>query len=186
MTNPRFERHLRTMIDNGWDVQGHDPSAVVDDNFAQFYTYWSHTGDITMATLSVDRFFQLIEDPKIEHTPDLREPEALANALCHYGLAHLKEGKDKDRESLIGLLGAFYMASTKTGKTYFTQARGMPFAFIVIMYPSNKKRSNFSVRPALSVGNSLMTVSEVRDFAATVMDHDKRSGKKSYFKYLKN
>lgn len=184
MANPRFERHLKTMIQNGWDVQGHDPNAIVDDNFAQFYTYWSHTGDITMATLSVDRFFQLLEDAKPEYNSDLRDPEALASALCHYGLAHLKEGKDKSRESLIGLIGAFYMASTNTGKTYFTQTRGMPFAFIAVMYPSNKKRSNFFVRPALSVGNKLMTVTEVREFATTVMDHDKRSGKKSYFKYL--
>jgi len=170
------------MIDNGWDVKGHDHSAIVDDNFSQFFVYWPQTKHAIMSVLSVDRFVELIEDVQLKGGPEFHNPESLANALCHFSVEHHKERKGD--EKLIGMLSACYMATTSAGKTYLSNARGLPFAFIAMLYPSNKKHTNFYVRPAISIGNKLMSVDEVHDMACTIMQHDKDAGKKQYFKYL--
>lgn len=183
MFNQRFQRHFDTMMKNGWDVEAHDQGAIIDDNFAQLFVYWPQTKHTVMSVLSVDRFYQLVEEAQKNGGPDFHNSEILCNALCHFSVEHSK--KRKGHESLIGLINACYMASTNTGKTYFNNAYGFPFSFIALLYPSNKKHTNFNVRPAISIGNKLMSVDEVHEMANTVMQHDKDVGKKEFFKYLK-
>jgi hypothetical protein len=187
MTNRRFERHFNTMIEKGWDVTAGAPDSVVDDNFGQFFIYWPHNKYLTMAAMSVDRYYQLIKDISTKDLPEIHDATAMAGMLCEMGMEGFsKKNKSTYNPEHLAMINACYMASTNTGKTYLSQSTGESFAFLTLMYPANKKCSHFSLRPSMLIGTDLLSVDDIHNFAGRVMQIDKDSGKKELFKYLKN
>lgn len=185
MSNARFEKFYKQMIANGWNADG-NPEAVVDENFGQFFTYWPHLDNMTMATISVDRYIQLREQISQSTELDFTNPASMAEGLGAIGTQLIKGNKrDKETEEMLGLMAALYMNASRTGRSYIEQAYGRPFAFLIIMYPSNKNCTDFYVRPSLMIGTGLMSVGDVYDMVNQVMEHDKASGKKEFFKYFK-
>lgn len=63
MNNPRFKKYFSSLVDKGWSATAHNED-VVDENFAQFFTYFPHNDHLVMASMSVDRFYQLHADAK--------------------------------------------------------------------------------------------------------------------------
>jgi hypothetical protein len=185
MKNPRFSRYLASMKDKGWFATGHDPDSIVDDNFAQFFTFFPHDQHMVMASMSVDRFYQFVSDTKSTVPAYLLERERLVDFLC--SAAHETKGhKSLDKEALWAMSAALYMSVTSTGNTVMTRYHGSPFAFFTVMYPSNKSKTDFAVRPASAAPiEHVLSVQESHDYCQQIMQADKQAGKKAYFKYLK-
>jgi hypothetical protein len=54
------------------------------------------------------------------------------------------------------------------------------------MYPTNKKQTDFAVRPSiLAPLENILSVQEAMSFAEQTMQYDRDAGKKEYFKYIK-
>ena len=78
------------------------------------------------------------------------------------------------------------MPTTSAGNIYQTQFAGAPFAFLAVMYPRNKRFTDFGVRPSiLAPLNEPLSVEGVDDFCNQTLSHDLQAGKKEYFKYIK-
>ena len=184
MANARFKEHLSSMVDKGWSVTGHNDN-VVDENFAQFFTYFPHNEHLVMGSMSVDRFYQFISDTKSALPAHHLERENLG-AMVLETAYDTRGKKNPNAESLWALASALYMATTGTGNTVMTQFHGHPFAFFTVMYPTNKQQTNFAIRPAsVAPLHQILSVEECKDYFSQIMASDKQQGKKLYFKYLK-
>ncbi len=127
MANSRFKQHLASMVEKGWSVTGHN-DAVVDENFAQFFTYFPHDQHLVMASISVDRFYQFITEAKSAIPAHLMERDRLVEMVLQ--TAHDTRGTKKpDQEALWALSSALYMTTTSTGNKVMTQFHGHPFGF---------------------------------------------------------
>jgi len=185
MENNRFAKHLKTLTDKGWFTTAHHESAVVDENFAQFFTFFPHNNHLVMASISVDRFYQLLSDTKGTVPAHLMTSEVLASGVCDYAYK-AKNSQNADVRESWALLAALYMSTTSTGNTVMTKMHGQPFAFFTVMYPTNKKKTDFACRPAsVAPLPNLLSVDESKDYCSQIMAADRQSGKKQYFKYLK-
>lgn len=181
----RFTKHFSNLVSKGWFVNAHDPNSVVSDDFAQFFTYWPHKDHLTLATMSVEKYYQFID----EVTPLLPEhsltSSSLAQFVCESGFKTFGDYSKSDSE-LLGMALAIYMRHTKTGAIYESQMGGRAFGFLAVMYPTNKKQTDFAVRPSiLAPLENVLSVQEAMSFAEQTMQYDRDAGKKEYFKYIK-
>ncbi|MFD3435225.1 hypothetical protein [Alteromonas macleodii] len=184
MDNPRFKKYFSSLVDKGWSATGHNGD-VVDENFAQFFTYFPHNDHLVMASMSVDRFYQLHADAKTTVPAHLLERDKLAELILQASYA-THGAKKPEIEEQWAIASALYMPTTSTGNTVVTQFYGRPFAFFTVMYPSNKAKTDFGIRPASVVPlEQILSVDETRDYFNQIIASDKQSGKKQYFKYLK-
>lgn len=184
MANARFKEHLSSMVDKGWFATGHNED-IVDENFAQFYTYFPHNEHIVMASMSIDRFYQFIASAKTSiPTHQLERDKLVATVLQTAHDTQVK--KNPDTEALWALATALYMTTTLTGNQVMSQFHGHPFAFFTVMYPKNKSKTDFAIRPATLVPvPQILSVEESKEYINQIIATDKQQGKKDYFKYLK-
>lgn len=102
---------------------------------------------------------------------EVRDSSILADCVAHLGQKVLTK-KSQQVESELALALSVYMFSTKSYGLYRSNAHGQPFVFMAIMYPNNKKATEFMVRPAIAGSNMLFAPSEVTELAEGVMQMD--------------
>lgn len=184
MDNPRFKKYFSSLVDKGWSATAHNED-VVDENFAQFFTYYPHNDHLVMASMSVDRFYQLHADAKSSVPSHLLERDKLAELVLHTASA-THGSKNPEIEEQWAIASALYMPTTSTGNTVVKKFYGRPFAFFTVMYPTNKAKTDYGIRPASVVPlTQILSVEECKDYFNQIIASDKQSGKKQHFKYLK-
>jgi hypothetical protein len=172
------------MIGKGWIVNTTHHSSVVSDDFAQFFSYWPHNSHLTMAAMSMERFIQLKQNGLFEIPSHLMTSSSLAGLVAELGAETFKPHKKS--EELLGIALALYMTTTNTANMYDVQTPNAPFGFLAVMYPRNKKFTDFAVRPSIYAPlQEVMSVKDTMDFCQQVLNHDRDNGKKEYFKHLK-
>ena len=183
--NPRFTKHISSLEEKGWFITPHHEDAVVSDDFCFFISYWPHNGHISMSAMNIERYWQFKKEIYSQVPTHLQDSSMLAGFVAESGADTFKP--NKKAEELHAMALAMYMQTTSTGSMYEQRFSGSPFAFMAIMYPSNKKFKDFAVRPTMFAPlSSALSVDEANDFIDSTLKHDLDSGKKHYFKYIKD
>lgn len=185
MASSRYEKHLNHLTEKGWFATGHGPDNVVDENFAQFFSYWPHNNHLLMASISIDRLYDMLHKAKSSIAERDLDVSFLAGGVCQFGAQTFNE-KNIDAEEKWAIMSALYLPQTSVGNKYFKQFYGQPLSFFNVLYPTNKRFTDFAVRPAiLAPVSEILSAEDAMRYAKQIMDLDKKSGKKEHFKYLK-
>ncbi|MGK2231200.1 MAG: hypothetical protein ACI92O_000358 [Colwellia sp.] len=173
---------LKGFNEGGWLTLGGDKSAFTQYPLAQFYTYSFEKSKSFVSALSVDKFLENII--LLKDIPEKKlDSEVLASEIARLNLLVSKEKNIQYEQELSFALSA-YMIKTKAGAKYFDTTVGKPFAFITILYPSNKEHTNFYVRPFVIMVEQILSPLELDLLAKQVSQIDVKNGHTEYFEFL--
>ena len=146
-----------------------------------FYTYNPKTEHCTAGFTDIASFNSNCESMNKKPIKGITTSD-LAGLICELHQETVgKQGTDAERD--LGFAMHLYMIKTKSGQLYLKEHKGIPFSFISILYPADKKSKHFNVRPFIVGANGIKTVEELKELSKQVMQIDLKNHPE-YFKYL--
>ena len=169
-----------------WFTGNINLEAVTDAPICSFYCYLPLQNHMVSAHISMDKFYELVERSTVVIPSHARTTTNMIDGILLHSLNTFKKHSPEDEEA-AGMFMAMYMPLTGSGSKFLTHYPDVTFDFVVVLYPTNKKGTNYAGRPAVypRTDSKLLNVEEALDRAEGVMKHDLNAGKKEYFKYLK-
>jgi hypothetical protein len=176
---------LKGMSDGGWLAKDVSNTAAFSQlPLAQFYTFSFGDQKSFVTALSIDNFLSNV-------TSFNQLPQAHLAELTGVNLAsevarlvvEVEKNTQGAQKDLSMALNA-YMLTTKAGQLYFNSSLGRPFAFVAILYPSNKEQTKFTVRPFIMRTNEVISTKHLSVLAKEVAAIDLRNGHDKYFEFI--
>jgi hypothetical protein len=181
-----YDQIFIELAGKGWLMGNINPNAITDAPICSFYCYLPLQKHMVAAHLSMDKFLELIEYSNMAIPSHIKKTTTMITGICNHAVNNSKKHSKKDEEA-TGLFMAMYMPLKSSGMRFLSSYPNVPFDFVVILYPQNKKGTNYTGRPAVypRTDAKLLSTKEALERAEGVMKHDLEAGKKEYFKYLK-
>lgn len=174
-------KHLIDLNKAGWQCDHVESGVDTIMPMASFYVYYPLERHCIYAAMPIDAYMNLVGNDLKRLPTHLITPEILSGSVAQSTC----ENADVSLRPFVPALLGLYMATTITGQMYFQRNIGKAFNFICIMYPDDKKRRNYIVRPFITPQtDSILSLKQLENNCNSVMEID-RAKHKDYFRFLK-